>query len=338
LLLPALAFVTLNQKWSFVIGFLGIIYKPWRLFLVICSLLNLICVLVLIFVIPDSPKFTYSQGDEQNTLEIFRRIYRMNTGKPADSFEVSSIIKNEEFGEGSKESSQGFFKFMWSQTTPLFKGSHLRNILTACFLQFAVCNTNNGFWSFLPEVMNKISLWNEAERGSASVCEVFVSKIGSNSSSSVHCVQKLELHAYFYIFSVIITMAVCFTLLSLLINRIGKLIILSLIFIICGACAALLIFIRVPEISSYLYLAMLLVGLGISVVNASTFELFPTKMRSMAICVSMMTGRAGSVVGSLIIGSIIENFCSYSFIMPIVLMVSSLALSFTIPNISKRIK
>jgi MFS transporter, VNT family, synaptic vesicle glycoprotein 2 len=200
LLLPALAFVTLNQEWSFVIGFLGIIYKPWRLFLVICSLLNLICVLVLIFVIPDSPKFTYSQGDEQNTLEIFRRIYRMNTGKPADSFEVSSIINYEEFSEGSKESSQGFFKFMWSQTTPLFKGSHLRNILTACFLQFSICYTTNGFWSFLPEVINKISLWTELSEAPGTVCDMYTSNLGLNSTADRHCVHKLEFDAFFHTF------------------------------------------------------------------------------------------------------------------------------------------
>jgi hypothetical protein len=52
----------------------------------------------------------------------------------------------------------------------------------------------------------------------------------------------------------------------------------------------------------------------------------------------MMTGRTGSVVGSLILGSIIKKYCSYAFVMPIVLMVTSEALSFTIPNISRRVK
>jgi MFS family permease len=80
------------------------------------------------------------------------------------------------------------------------------------------------------------------------------------------------------------------------------------------------------------------VGLGMSIINASTVELFPTKMRAMAVCISMMFGRSGSVVGSLVIGFVIESHCRETFIMPIVLIAASLALSFTIPNISKRIK
>lgn len=31
-------FTVINQEWQFEIPFVGIIYKPWRLFFVICSL------------------------------------------------------------------------------------------------------------------------------------------------------------------------------------------------------------------------------------------------------------------------------------------------------------
>jgi MFS transporter, VNT family, synaptic vesicle glycoprotein 2 len=58
----------------------------------------------------------------------------------------------------------------------------------------------------------------------------------------------------------------------------------------------------------------------------------------MAVCVSMMIGRVGSVVGSVIIGVMINEYCKYTFLMPIVLLFSSAVLAFTIPNIGKRIK
>jgi MFS transporter, VNT family, synaptic vesicle glycoprotein 2 len=58
----------------------------------------------------------------------------------------------------------------------------------------------------------------------------------------------------------------------------------------------------------------------------------------MAVCVSMMFGRVGSVVGSVVIGIMINDYCKYTFLMPIILLFSSAILALTIPNIGKRIK
>lgn len=58
----------------------------------------------------------------------------------------------------------------------------------------------------------------------------------------------------------------------------------------------------------------------------------------MAICFSMMVGRIGSFVGSIVIGLVIDKYCSFTFLMPIILLVTSGILAFTIPNIAKREK
>ena len=58
----------------------------------------------------------------------------------------------------------------------------------------------------------------------------------------------------------------------------------------------------------------------------------------MAICVSMMVGRLGSTVGSIIIGLVINKHCDLTFLMPTVLLLISAVLAFTIPNITKRVK
>jgi MFS transporter, VNT family, synaptic vesicle glycoprotein 2 len=340
--LPTFALLTLNQSWSFEINLLGIVYKPWRFFLVICSLPSLICALALVFIFPESPKFTYSQGDEEKTMKILKQIYRTNTGKSDDTFEVLSIIKNEEFGESSQKLSKGFFKFMWSQTMPLFKGSHLRNILTACFIQFAVFNSSNGFWTFFPELMNKISLWKENQNQPAAICEIFKEvSLSSNITESVTmtpCIQKLQFDTFLHIYEMGVAYLICFSILSLVINRTGKLALIIFITFSTATAALLLMFIRVPSTLPYLYVYMLLAGLTINIVNASTVELFPTKMRAMAVCISMMAGRLGSVTASLLIGVVINNYCKETFLMPAVLLFSSGILAITIPNISKRIK
>jgi MFS transporter, VNT family, synaptic vesicle glycoprotein 2 len=58
----------------------------------------------------------------------------------------------------------------------------------------------------------------------------------------------------------------------------------------------------------------------------------------MAVSLSMMFGRVGSVVGSVVIGFLIKNHCDFTFVIPTVLMVLSGILAFTIPNISERVK
>lgn len=280
-LLPTIGLAIVNQEWSFYIDFLGITYKPWRLFLFVCALPNLACALILIFVIPESPKYVFSQGDEDETLKIFQRIYRMNTGKSIQSFDVKGLIKDGEYGESSRSRSENFFKFMWSQLKPLFQGSHLKNVLTACFLQFTACNVINGFWTFLPEIFNKVSLWIESSGASATVCEIYsgANLIKNNTETESICFDKLEFSTFGHIYEHLGLYAICYAVMGLIINSTGKLVIIIVITVVCGLSAFLLIFVSIPSIISYFYVVMLLAGLLISVVNASTVELFPTKMR-----------------------------------------------------------
>jgi MFS transporter, VNT family, synaptic vesicle glycoprotein 2 len=339
-MLPTFAFLTINQEWSFNIDFLGIVYKPWRLFLLICAIPNLICALVLMFVVPESPKFTYSQGDEAKTLRILRRMYRTNKGKLSQSFAEIAIIRNEEFGESFNSHSEGFFNFMWTQSVPLFKGKHLRNILTACFMQFAACNTTHRFWTFFPEFMNKISLWTENQNGPATICEIFTSTLFASNETSLssQCIKKLEIGTFILTYKTMITYGVFYAILSLIINWTGKLPIVLVVAFGSATSAFLLMFIRLPVVASYLYIHMLLAGLNITLITASTVELFPTKMRVMAICISMMVGRLGSSIGSIFVGIFIDEHCTLTFLMPMILLLASGLVAMTIPNISKRTK
>lgn len=229
---------------------------------------------------------------------------------------------------------------MWKQSVPLFKGSHLKNILTACFIQFSVCLTSNGFHTFFPEIMNKISLWTENQNEPATVCEIFVkvSLVSNDTVTVTQCVENLHLDTFVYTFLSVAGYLVCYAILSLVINRTGKLMLILMVNFSTGFSALLLMFLKMPTVSPYLYIHMLFAGLGISIVNSSTVELFPTRMRAMAVCISMMTGRLGSVSGSMVIGTVINKYCTQTFLMPVVLLFSSGFLAFSIPNISKRIK
>ncbi|XP_037039784.1 synaptic vesicle glycoprotein 2B-like [Bradysia coprophila] len=332
---PIAASFIINRDWTFYIETIDLVFKPWRLFMIVCGIPGLLSGCVMLCM-PESPKFTFSQGKEQETLNILQNIYTCNTGKPAESFDVTSLAKDEEF-EDEKVKQKNLFHFMWTQTVPLFKHPHLKNTLTVCFIQFCVFNSGTGFWTFFPEIINRIAIWeNDPSHVSSTVCQILNdTKIIPNENAEL-CVTKLENSAYRNIF--ILNSIYCFgwLFLSMIINRIGKLIIITTLLFTGGVSGFSLIFVDQPMVSNYLYIVLLSVGLSLTVLNASTVELFPTKLRAMALCLSLMFGRIGSVIGSNIIGTLLDNYCDYTFVMPTILLISSGCLAFTIPNISKR--
>lgn len=209
-------------------------------------------------------------------------MYCVNSSSDSSTYEVMGLIKDEEFDSKQDHGDKNFFSIMWSQSVPLFKGKYLRNILTACFIHFSVCLTSNGFWTFLPEILNKISLWINFSNEPATVCKIFYSKDLAQTPQNEEvstCMQKLELGTFLHIYEIIVLYGVCYAIMSLLINRIGKLSILLAIMVTCAIASLSLTILQAPSMLSYTYLYMLLPALCISVVNASTAELFPTSMR-----------------------------------------------------------
>lgn len=286
--MPINGFAFLNREnWKLYIPILNLNYGAWRIFLFMCSLPSAICAILMIFFVPESPKFKYAQGDEAGTLHILQKIFKCNTGKSVDEYEVKNLIKDDEFLKGSKVNSKGFFHFMWSQTVPLFKSPHLKNTATACFLQFGICVVANGFWTFFPEILNKVSLWTiDNPHGSATVCgvlEYFNRMLGNSSiatsDDSPACITKLEFSTFRNIAMLTLLYSVFWFVISMAINKTGKLIIMVIVAATSGTSSILLMFIQVPMASVYIYLILLLAGLNMSIVNTSTVELYPTTLR-----------------------------------------------------------
>lgn len=92
---------------------------------------------------------------------------------------------------------------------------------------------------------------------------------------------------------------------------------------ICGVSGIAAVFVQVPMLAIYLYVVLLLCGLSVPVVNAATVDLYPTNSRAMAICISLMMGRLGSVVGANIVGLLLDNYCQLAFSMTGTILIST---------------
>lgn len=307
--------------------------------MIICGIPSVLCGLFMLIYVPESPKFIFSQGDDVKTLHILKKIHKINTGKVLD---VTSLNK-EKNDEQIERKSMSLAQFMWSQTAPLFKHPHLKNTLTACFIQFCIFNTSNGFWTFFPEITNRITLWMKSDPANvlSTVCQIleetrFIPSLNGTADASL-CVTKLELSTYGNAFILISCYTVGYLVIAFIINFTGKLSIILFFLLGSAICSSLLIIVNVPSTLTYIYISMLSVGISINVVNASTVELYPTNLRAMAVCISLMFGRLGCVVGSNVVGLMLDQFCQYTFLMPTVLLVLSGVLAFTIPNISQKV-
>lgn len=77
--LIAMAIIPLDFTWTI----FSLKFKPWRLFLVCNSFINLWNGVVFAF-LPESPKFLLAINEREKALQVLRRIYVFNTGLPED--------------------------------------------------------------------------------------------------------------------------------------------------------------------------------------------------------------------------------------------------------------
>lgn len=75
--LPAIGWVIIPFDWKIPIDFIGIQYSSWRLYILMCSLPNVIASVIL-FKSPESPKFLKAMGRSEEALNVLKIMYETN--------------------------------------------------------------------------------------------------------------------------------------------------------------------------------------------------------------------------------------------------------------------
>jgi MFS transporter, VNT family, synaptic vesicle glycoprotein 2 len=138
---------------SFVIPIIEMNYSIWRIFLLLCSLLSGV-VSILLFFLPESPKFLLAQEKHDEALNILKDIYRRN--KNTDSAYPVDKIWLDEFLVKKQTKRPSFFRQVWIQTSPLFKSPLLSNTLRTSFIMFSLFAASSGFFMWTPDILNKL--------------------------------------------------------------------------------------------------------------------------------------------------------------------------------------
>lgn len=339
MLLPGIALL-INLQFSYTIPIIGTVFTPWRLHVLVCGVPSLVAALSLLK-FPESPKFTLGQGNQTETIEILKTIYSMNTGKDKSTLQITSIAEEScttKLTDPKSKTILSLFKSMWAQTAPIFMPPYLKNTVIACIMQFGIFATSNGMYMWFPEILNRVAVFvteNPATR--TTMCDIVMSNkdVIGNATEEIQCLTSLDIATFKIEFILELLYAVGFALIGLVINAVGKLPILVFLLCGCGAFGAATVFIQMPMLSVYFYAVAVGVGLAVTVVNASTTDLYPTNLRAMAVSITLMCGRLGSVFGANMVAVLLDTYCSVTFLASGIALILCGVLSFFIPNIRK---
>lgn len=161
ILMPLEAWIVINQNWQFEIPYIDLTYKPWRLFLIVCSLPELVAVIIFMF-LPESPKFVLGLGNKKETYQILHKIHRWNNGKKShfEEFEINEEAESIESRQRTLVNQKcrcAILKTIWNQTSPLLKPPYLKSTFLICTIQFGIFITSTGLFIFFAEIINKMS-------------------------------------------------------------------------------------------------------------------------------------------------------------------------------------
>ncbi|CAH2085889.1 unnamed protein product [Euphydryas editha] len=313
-------YFVLNLNFAFDLGF--IIFTPWRLLTVVLAMpLGVSALFSLYFL--ESPKFLLNIGDEEGALKLLTKISARN-GVKVDKYPVKKMVLNE-ITELRKDIP--LLQSLMDQIVPLFKPPLIYRSIQLLFINGVIFSTNNGFYSWLPLVADRLSTSSNTDVTNGSLCEL-ISNYGvqNNSSACIETVTESTLWMSLILsFSLAFLNFGCSWLSS---RKKAVLLCQLLISFICG--------VAIPTVSGTvlkitLFSGLLITSLSSSIVFSYFIDLFPTSYRGMATCLGVMVARISGLAGLNIIGIYIVSHCASTFYSSSVFGLSGLVASMFLP-------
>ncbi|XP_058458650.1 synaptic vesicle glycoprotein 2A-like [Malaya genurostris] len=315
----ALGWLVLSFDWR--VDLWGLVeFRPWRLLLILYSLPGAIAGVWMIF-LPESPKFYLSQGRDDLALKVLQNMFLgNNAGATLDEFSVRRItpeVCEDDVGKQRK----GFLAVlcgMWNQTTPLFRRPNLLYFIVCCALQFGMYFVSAGMGLWYPEIINQLT--SVVRNNSEGICDIIEDQNDSDKEFALNEVAKCDDHMTQDVFIYVIVLgsiyAVSYLAVSAVLRKVKRGYILFFNLFISGTFGMLLLFIDNMYLVLMLFCSfMVFAGVSISLVNGAAVSIFPTNVRAMAVGLSLMMGRLGSVAGTNLIGLIMERNCTMTFVL-----------------------
>ncbi|XP_055585947.1 synaptic vesicle glycoprotein 2B [Uranotaenia lowii] len=336
--LPALAWciIPLDSKVDLYIDALEMRFGLWRVYIMLTSFSSLI-ILGGIFLLPESSKFLLNKGQNEQVLQIMQKMYRWNRGSSSHPFPVKSIeldpIDKVYATEMERKSSMGL-RYIWEQTVPLFKGPLLGNTLKASFLMFGLFMASSGMLMWITDLLN---LYIHYRDQSITICKVvdiihYNKTTTSSDDSELQCTTEIDSNIFVITTFMGVIFLLCYIINGVVINKIGKRNLLNLWNVISGISCVLVLWTSNFYLTQLVLVIYMCIGCCGSVLSAISVDLFPTNYRAMALCLILMTGRFGAMVGSNLVGFLLTYNCDAIFIFMGALMIVCALVGLSLPR------
>ncbi|XP_045449202.1 putative transporter svop-1 [Melitaea cinxia] len=305
-LMAVISIPVLHLQFSHHMPLLNIEFSPWRL---LCIVFAAPCALgaVGMYFSYESPRYLLSVGEEQKALEVLKGIYRINTGKSADDYDVTSLVLGEDTGAPSK----GFWSSMLSQTVPLLKPPLLKHTLLLSVL-FMIFHTGfNPYLTWLPYIIDGIMKSVVRGEENLSFCDMLRASHNETGTQTKDC--SLNSSAMVTVFGVSVLIAVLNIVLSGVINCVGRKCLLICLQLTTGVVGLCINFSSSWVVSSVLLVVFMCGALNFGFLSTFSVDIFPTYVKAMAVCLTLMVGRGSSVLGINILKQMLVYDCELSF-------------------------
>lgn len=313
-------------------------FSSWRLFLALLALPSSLA-LFLIYKLPESPKYTLNQGDEEGTLRTLATIYSLNLRKDKSEFPISSVCLDASdrliIPKSTEDSNVliGMVRLMIQQYITLFTPPLLFYTALSCCMLCGVIGVYNTLFLWLPEQMRILmEQWSNDPGYSATLCQVLM---GENATQAQGEDVSCTLNHDIFIISIVTALlqSSVLVVVSFVADRFGKKLFLVLFTSLsCIGCIILLyvnqFFLTVAFLSLTVIILCTIFPVGLSII----VDFFPTSLRSSATSITMLFGRVGASVGSQIYGSLYQSYCEQVYWGIISIIVCSVILFILMPT------
>ncbi|XP_072752510.1 uncharacterized protein [Anoplolepis gracilipes] len=320
----ALAWLVVPQPWSIVLWDGAFVYNSWRIYLSVCGIPMLIGAISIYF-FPESPKFLMAQDRNEDALEVFRKIYCINTGLSKDNYSIRAlgdVNLNNTIEQSHSSKSQNNTKSVKDgiqQMKSMFLYPNLPRILLFVTVQFCgmLCLNTVRLWQ--PQLFAMVENFNSLDTNitNPTFCEILdiSTSIKDNKTAALKEMSNCEtivIADSMYIDSILVsfTASVCILCASIFVNYLQH----KYLALVSHGCALLCCISLIWSTNSLttLILTCLYVGLlskAFNVTVGAAVLLFPTSLRAMAVSMQMIIGRVGAMIGNLIFPILLEHGC-----------------------------
>ncbi|CAG9824308.1 unnamed protein product [Phaedon cochleariae] len=341
LLLPIIAMTVLPSEINFKISD-HLVIKPWNIFLLICAVPSFVGAIGFMF-LPESPRFLMSINKNDEALEVFRSIYRINTGNPKFTYPVKFLSSEKELNS-HRELAVDHLKLgisptnaaeeCWRQIELMFHSKNLKNIVLIVIIQYLILMSSDSVELWLPQIFEKLYYYQETHGGSASICSA-LDELQKGSNADKLCEEGWNRKQFVYVYcmaAAFSTFAV-FALSGAVVNFLGK----RKLLMILGSGSALSTL--VLALSEDIVLAVLLTSviiafgnIGCNAVIGMVADLFPTNLRAMAVSLVITFGRLGGAIGCFIFPLFLQYGCAGPLIFIGIAMIVWTLLMYPLPE------